>query len=66
LPPPPPDVQLAVGSVDDADLGPSGRKSDWFFLAVLAVAVSVIAAKLLRTRSERVSIHEDRRLGGLS
>jgi hypothetical protein len=66
LPPPPPDVQVAVGPVDNGELGPSGRKSDWFFLAVLAVAVAVIATKLLHTRSERVSIHEDRRLGGLS
>jgi hypothetical protein len=64
-PPPPPHVEVA-GSVEDAELGPSGRKSDWFFLAVLAVAVAVIATKLLRTRSERVSIHEERRLGGLS
>jgi hypothetical protein len=67
LPPPPaPGVDVAVGSVDDANLGPSGRKSDWFFLAAVAVAVAVIAMKLLHTRSERVSIHEDRRLGGLS
>ena len=67
LPPPPaPGVEVALGSVDDASLGPSGRKSDWFFVAVIAVAVAMIAAKLLHTRSERVSIHEDRRLGGLS
>lgn len=65
-PPPAPSVDVALGSVDDAALGPSNRKSDWFFLAVLAVAVAVIATKLLHTRSERVSIHEDRRLGGLS
>jgi hypothetical protein len=65
-PPPAPGVDAALGPVDDAELGPSGRKSDWFFLAVLAVAVAVIATKLLHTRSERVSIHEDRRLGGLS
>jgi hypothetical protein len=64
-PPPAPGVDVAIGSIDDAELGPSGRKSDWFFLAVLAVAVAVIAVKLLHTRSERVSIHEDRRLGGL-
>jgi len=67
LPPPPaPGVDVALGSVDDGELGPSGRKSDWFFLAAIAVAVAVIAAKLLHTRSERVSIHEDRGLGGLS
>ena len=65
-PPPAPGVDVAIGSVDDAELGPSGRKSDWFFLAALAIAVAVIATKLLHTRSERVSIHEDRRLGGLS
>ena len=67
LPPPAvPGVDVAIGSVDDAELGPSVRRSDWFFLAALAVAVAVIATKLLHTRSERVSIHEDRRLGGLS
>ncbi|HKD17889.1 MAG TPA: hypothetical protein VKG23_08465 [Thermoanaerobaculia bacterium] len=65
-PPPAPDADVAIGSVEDTELGPSGRKSDWFFLAALAVAVAVIATKLLHTRSERVSIHEDRRLGGLS
>ena len=65
-PPPAPRVDAALGSVDDADLGPSGRTSDWFFLIAIAVAVALIAVKLLHTRSERVSIHEDRRLGGLS
>jgi hypothetical protein len=64
--PPPPAPGVDVASVDSADLGPSERKSDWFFLAVIAVAVAVIATKLLHTRSERVSIHEERRLGGLS
>ena len=69
LPPPPaPGVDVAVdaASVESSDLGPSGRKSDWLFLAIIAGAIAVIATKLLHTRSGRVSIHEDRRLGGLS
>jgi hypothetical protein len=66
-PPPAPRVEAAIGDVeDDAGLGRTATARDWFFVGVLALAIAMIALKLLRTRSERVSIHEDRRLGGLS
>ncbi len=59
-PPPPPGVGVAVGSLATVEEVSGGRVSNWFFLAVLALAVVLIATRVRRTAGETVSIQEER------
>jgi hypothetical protein len=56
--PPAPSVDVAIGTVDTVAEAPSGRARNWVFLAVLGVAAVLIAAKISREKSDRVSIHQ--------
>jgi hypothetical protein len=59
-PPPAPSVDVAAGSLATVEEVSAGRVSNWFFLAVLALAFVLIATRVRRTTGETVSIQEER------